>query len=202
MKKLLQSGILIFLLCSTACQKQPETPAYLEAADSSVEIKLDNAYYSLKDQFPDLYRQLWFDIAVPEPLKLYDRGDSDGVVRFADSSGKNLLTLETHFKEDPERCYEQYLHGISATLSDFNHLHVYEEEFLLNQKYSARRIDLKQNSGTDTRLISYWLITIEASPAQADFSHQSGVCIVSVESAAENIEAMLKILTTFRIRGE
>lgn len=191
----------LFLPAWTACGQETQGLSYLEAVSSDAPSEIENQYASLKEKYPELYQQLWFTIDIPEALQLYDKGETDGVVRFADPSGKNLITLETRFKEQPERYYQQYLHTVCANLSDTGSFHEYEEPFFING-YTARRLDFKQNTGTETRLISYWLIQTEQSPENAEFYHQSGVCVVSVESTAENIENMLRILDTFRMRGE
>ncbi len=189
----------LFLLC-TACQKEEKTLHYLESADGAA-VEIRNSYYTLRERFPELYQQLYFTIDLPETAELYDSGKSDGVVRFSDSSGKNLITLETRFKEQPERCYQQYLHNICTNLSKLESFHEYEETFTVNG-YSARRIDFRQDTGEEMHLVSYWFITVPESPETATYYHQSGICIVSVESVAENIEPMLRILNTFRMRGD
>ena len=189
-----------FLLLCTACQKEAGTLHYLESVNDSA-VKISDSYYSLQERFPDLFKQLYFTIDLPEAEELYDSGKIDGVVRFSDSSGKNLITLETRFKEQPERCYQQYLHNICTNLSKLESFHEYEETFTVNG-YSARRIDFRQDTGTEMHLVSYWFITVPESPKTAAYYHQSGVCIVSAESTAENIEPMLRIINTFRMRGD
>ena len=193
--------LILFLSVCTACQKETEHLVYLETADGSVTPELSDQYYALKDRFPELYKNLYFTVDLPEAAELYDKGSSDGVVRFSDRSGKNLITLETRFKEQYERCYQQYLHDVCASLSDLNSFHEYEEIFEING-FQARRLDFRLYTGTETRLISYWFFDIPESPEHAAYSPQSGTGIVSVESTAENIETMLRIINTFRMRGE
>ncbi|MBE6877231.1 MAG: hypothetical protein E7496_11040 [Ruminococcus sp.] len=201
MKKLTAVLLVLLLPVWTACAQETQGLSYLEAVSSDAPSGIENQYASLKEKFPELYEQLWFTVDIPETLQLYDKGETDGVVRFADPSGKNLITLETRFKEQPERYYQQYLHTVCASLSEPGSFHEYQETFSVNG-YTARRLDFKQNTGTETRLISYWLIQIEESPETAEYYHQSGVCVISVESTAENIENMLRIVNTFRMRGE
>ncbi|MBR0483667.1 MAG: hypothetical protein IJJ69_02680 [Oscillospiraceae bacterium] len=189
----------LFLPVWTACAQETQGLSYLEAVSSDAPSGIENSYVSLKQKFPELYQQLWFTVDVPESLELYDNGKTDGVVRFADPSGKNLLTLETRFKEQPERYYQQYLHTVCANLSELGSFHEYDETFSVNG-YSARRLDVKQNAGSETRLISYWFLAVEEAPDTAKYYHQSGVCVIAVESTAENIEAMLRIPDTFRMR--
>ena len=191
----------LFLPVWTACAQETQGLSYLESVSSDAPSGIENNYASLKEKFPELYQQLWFTVDIPDSLELYDKGDSDGVVRFADPSGRNLVTLETRFKEQPERYYQQYLHTVCANLSELGSFHEYEETFSVNG-YTARRLDCKQNTGSETRLISYWLIQIDESPSNAEYYHQSGVCVISVESTAENIGNMLRIPETFRMRGE
>jgi len=193
--------LFLFLSVCTACQKETESLVYLESVDSSAVPILSDQYYTLKDRFPELYKNLYFNIDLPESAELYDKGNSDGVVRFADASGKNLITLEMRFKEQYQRCYQQYLHDVCTDLSDLNSFHEYEEVFEING-YQARRLDFRLYTGTETRLISYWFFDIPESPENAVYSHQSGTGIVSVESTAENIETMLRIINTFRMRGD
>ncbi len=192
--------ILLLLFC-TGCQKTQNTLMYLETVDSSAVPVLSEKYYALKDRFPELYQNLYFTIDLPETVELYDKGENDGVIRFSDPSGKNLITLETRFKDNYQRYYQQYLHDVCTNLSDLNSFHEYEEVFEING-CQARRLDFRLHTASETRLISYWFFEIPDASENAAYPHQSGVSIVSVESTAENIETMLRIINTFRIRGE
>ena len=187
-------------LLMSGCQQEEKGLSYLENIDETAVPVLENAYVSMKERFPELYEQLWFNIDLPEALELYDKGEYNGVVKFSDKSGKNLMTLETRFKEQPERYIQQYLHAICANLSELSSFHEYEKPIVLNG-YEAKRIDFRQKTGKETRLISYWLIAIPESPENASNYHQEGVCVISVESTEENIEQMLRTLYTFRMRG-
>jgi hypothetical protein len=201
MKRIFFCVLLLFSsLWMTACQKEENKLSYLETIDKTAVPVIENAYVSMKEKFPELYEQLWFDIQIPEAMQLYDKGEYDNVVRFSDKSGKNLITLETRFKEQPERYYQQYLHTICANLSELDSFHEYEEPVELNG-YSARRIDFRQKTAEEVRLISYFLITVPESPENAVNYHQAGVCVISVESTEENIEPMLRSLNTFQMRG-
>ncbi len=200
MKKIIFCMLLLSAFLLSGCQQEVKGLSYLESIDEAAVPELENAYVSMKERFPELYEQLWFNIDLPEALELYDKGEYDGVVRFSDKSGKNLMTLETRFKEQPERYIQQYVHAICANLSELSSFHEYEEPIEMNG-YSAKRIDFRQKTGKETRLISYWLITIPESPENASNYHQEGVCVISVESTEENIEKMLRTLSTFRMRG-
>ena len=193
--------LILFLILCTACQKETASLVYLETTDSSVVPVLSENYYALKDRFPELYQNLYFTIDLPESAELYDKGESDGVVRFSDISGKNLITLETRFKDNFQRYYQQYLHDVCTNLSEPDSFHEYEEIFEING-YQARRLDFRLRTGTETRLISYWFFDIPDTSGNTAYPHPSGVSVVSVESTAENIETMLKIIHTFRIRGD
>ncbi len=192
--------LLIPVFIMSGCQQEVKSLSYLESVDDTAVPVLENAYVSMKERFPELYEQLWFNIYLPEALELYDKGEYDGVVRFSDKSGKNLMTLETRFKEQPERYIQQYLHAICANLSELSSFHEYEEPLEING-YSAKRIDFRQKTGKEIKLISYWFIAIPESPKSAANYHQEGVCVISVESTEENIEQMLRTLYTFRMRG-
>ena len=126
-------------------KNEEQTLHFLEKIDAEAVPVIENAYVSIKEKFPEVYEQLWFNIDIPEALQLYDKGEYDGVVRFSDVSGKNLLTLETRFKEQPERYYQQYLHAVCANLSELSSFHEYPDPIEING-YSARRIDFFQES--------------------------------------------------------
>ena len=186
---------LAFIL--TACQNPQEQTqlTYLETVTGNPVPPFQNSYYTLSERFPSLSEQLCMDIAIPETMLIYDSGSSDGAVRFAEESGKNLLTLETRFKDQSERCYQQYLHDVCSHLSEQSSFQAYPEPISING-YPAKRLDFKINTGTETRLVSDWFIDFEISPAQR------GVCLISIESTTENIEAMLRILSTFHVKGD
>ena len=121
-------------------------------------------------------------------------------------------TGKTGIKDDYEKLYQEYLHGVSTSLSDYQSFYAYDDVTLEYQEtvYHAKRFDVKINdvthmttepeSGRDIpeqRLISYWFIDKNIKPDEKEPEKKRAAYIITIETTSENVENMMKILTTF-----
>ena len=118
---------------------------------------------------------------------------ADGVMRFCDPSGSNLITMEYRSGDDFARCYASYLHEIGTELPE-NRICTYDLQTVGVGAYTAYRIDARETEENQPeRLMTYWFID----KPRASENRRSGCYIVTFDTTAENLELMTGCIRSF-----
>ena len=202
-----KTGLLIFplLLLLSGCAKQSYSVSesdFISATEAPGALR--PAYHLLSDRFQELSQNLQFDIAIPAEMLLYDSGASDNVVRLCDPSGKNSIVLESRNKEDYEKLYAEYLHSVSASMTDYHNIHIYDKE-ILSTGNPARHFDIKltvstgetdenQRDITEQKYIRYWFLDKQNRKSEQERT----AYLIIIESDQTNVQTMMNIISQFQ----
>lgn len=184
---LLSSLLLLLTGCARSVPKDyTPTPVVIDTAADAA-IRAEDGYTPLDSYFENL---LGCQMLIPQSLGWYKT--DDGVYRFSDRSGTNLMTFETRIGDNYERCYTSYLHDIGCRLPA-NRIQTYDPQTIGTAQYNARRIDAReQENDQPERLISYWFIARPRSEGRREACY-----IVTIETVPENLDAMMNCISSF-----
>ena len=214
------SALVLLTGCSSGTnQSAPEEDFISETVSKS---QLTDMYCLLSDKFPSLYDTLGFDIKIPVDMHKYDSGKDSGIVILCDSTGKNIITLQTLKYGDYAKLYQEYLNTVSSTVFYYDNVRTYDDTELTvhdGEIVKAKRFDVKMKVDTfekdaeerpitETKCLSYWfinknvkeikdrtayIITIEStSPLQEREDYEKS----DAGNAVSNLEIMSRIVTT------
>jgi len=175
--------LFVIIIGILGCGCNQNDPDILQPDDFITEtaenITLSDEYYKISEKYRQLYLDLKFDICVPTDMKVYDSGESSGIVILSDSAGKNFITLETKPRSDYEIVYHEYLNTVTSGIGNRDNIQVYDDFTIKVFKdetpleLQAKRFDIKAvtlEKGDSEKLwytigkkcISYWFINFDA----------------------------------------